>query len=809
MNRIDYFPVYIGVWASLVCAVLATYQIDPFGVRFTGALIFWGIVYGIGLLAGWAHNRRSSKVIANISNVLLILAVLITVFAFSSAGLESAIVMFLISVQAARNLTLVTRRDFYFAVVISVMLVIYGIGITRHSYYFFYLAAYVFAILFTFMAAHVDERLSLARGGDHGVLTRQLSVPVSLLGSAAAIVTLAAVIYLFLPQPPSPELEVFPAQGGSRYANKDWERQARLPPARVKPGKIGLPSDGSESGQGQGQSQGQSQGQGQGQGNTGESGSSNGEQGQDGLEGGTGTEKGPMYQGFNAEFDVTRPWSGGGRGGGSGTGQSSEGKSPDNDIVIRLLSNRPLYARGRVFDNFDGRYWRDSNAPRHKLWSTDQQFDLVNDGSSATVGQIYQIEQPLPSVIFAAHRPVSVLFPSRVIETGEDQTLRAPASLSPDTIYSVKSVIHLVGSDERPGSGETSLYDPDDRYRQVPGSLSEQARALAVQVTSAGSNDLTRATALERHLRENYSYTFDTVGKVPVDDLVDHFLFVRKEGHCEIFATTMAMMLRSVNIPARLATGFSTTNHNPLTGYYEIRRFDGHAWVEAYIAGHGWVSFEPTPGFTIPTPKTSSTPIAALIEHLKSKIMADHLQSRVDWSTHLSEFLVNLWETLKRWLSALGEALFEFVRAVGRWLWSNIILLLVGSVAAVFVIKAWRRMHGVFILRLWLERWRLARLRGGDARRYIIGCYAGAERLCAHIGLPRLDSWTHREYEMNLAGRVGWLQQPVSILTELFGLARYSAMTLRADHAQLAGQAFTQISKSLREVAGVLQMHRT
>ena len=73
------------------------------------------------------------------------------------------------------------------------------------------------------------------------------------------------------------------------------------------------------------------------------------------------------------------------------------------------------------------------------------------------------------------------------------------------------------------------------------------------------------------------------------------FLFETKTGHCEYFASAMAIMLRLQGVPARLVTGFSATNKNPLTGYFEVRALDAHAWVEAYFPAHGWVTFEPTP----------------------------------------------------------------------------------------------------------------------------------------------------------------------------------------------------------------------
>jgi hypothetical protein len=81
---------------------------------------------------------------------------------------------------------------------------------------------------------------------------------------------------------------------------------------------------------------------------------------------------------------------------------------------------------------------------------------------------------------------------------------------------------------------------------------------------------------------------------MPQDPLAD-FLFVRKQGHCEYFASSMAIMLRTLRIPSRVVNGFRTSEFNDLTEKYVIRASSAHSWVEAYFPGHGWVSFDPTP----------------------------------------------------------------------------------------------------------------------------------------------------------------------------------------------------------------------
>ena len=105
--------------------------------------------------------------------------------------------------------------------------------------------------------------------------------------------------------------------------------------------------------------------------------------------------------------------------------------------------------------------------------------------------------------------------------------------------------------------------------------------------------DLARARSIERHLRSDYAYTLQLPDREMADPLAN-FLFARRKGHCEYFASSMAVMLRSLGIPARLATGFQSGVHNPVSDLWLIRASDAHSWVEAWIPGYGWKTFDPT-----------------------------------------------------------------------------------------------------------------------------------------------------------------------------------------------------------------------
>ncbi len=106
---------------------------------------------------------------------------------------------------------------------------------------------------------------------------------------------------------------------------------------------------------------------------------------------------------------------------------------------------------------------------------------------------------------------------------------------------------------------------------------------------------------MENYLRSTYGYTLE-LPKVEPDDPLAFFLFHRKKGHCEYFASAMAVMLRVLRIPSRVITGFQSGVFNPISGSQLIRSSDAHSWVEAWLPDRGWTTFDPTP----PDPNASA-----------------------------------------------------------------------------------------------------------------------------------------------------------------------------------------------------------
>ncbi|HXM97516.1 MAG TPA: DUF3488 and transglutaminase-like domain-containing protein [Candidatus Dormibacteraeota bacterium] len=130
-------------------------------------------------------------------------------------------------------------------------------------------------------------------------------------------------------------------------------------------------------------------------------------------------------------------------------------------------------------------------------------------------------------------------------------------------------------------------------YLQLP-KMDPRIAALAERLTRNAATPYDKAVTLENYLRHSFRYTLTLTGKSG-DDPLPHFLFETRAGHCEYFASSMAVMLRTMGIPTREVNGFLPGEYNDLGEDYVVRASDAHSWVEVYFPGNGWITFDPTP----------------------------------------------------------------------------------------------------------------------------------------------------------------------------------------------------------------------
>ena len=266
--------------------------------------------------------------------------------------------------------------------------------------------------------------------------------------------------------------------------------------------------------------------------------------------------------------------------------------------VMYVRTGAPAYWRGLVFDRYRDGTWTASRSGYLEMqpFVPPRFLPPAPTHNLGTFVQTFRVLRPLPGVINAAYPIESLYAPVAALREDAYGTFHTPDQLRPGQTYSVVSYLPDLSPDAlRADENPTTLPTDNDAYLDT-GGLSTQGRLLAQEVTRGATNPFDVVMALTNYLQGHYKYTLD-LPRVPTGrDPVDWFLFDVKTGYCEQFATAETLMLRSLGIPARLATGYATGDYDAVLNQAVVREHDAHAWVEVWFGGHGWVPVDPTPG---------------------------------------------------------------------------------------------------------------------------------------------------------------------------------------------------------------------
>jgi transglutaminase-like putative cysteine protease len=285
-------------------------------------------------------------------------------------------------------------------------------------------------------------------------------------------------------------------------------------------------------------------------------------------------------------------------------------------VVMRIgLDRQPQQQvrwRGVVLDKYEDDSWKMS---REGEQGADQGFvsKTADAGESEKFVRVYPLsEAPAESrflleqkialeplgtnALFAARRPVVLKGPFSPIRRDRYTDAISTQSLGSRVLYTVKSDISVPDEQEL-RADKTTVYPEyiQKLYLQLP-AIDPRIRQMANKIASDADarTPYEKARAIESHLKTKFSYTLDL--KPARKDPLAEFLFDLREGHCEYFATALAVLLRSIGIPARVVNGFQMGEFNQISGLYTVRDSDAHSWVEVYFAQKGvWVEFDATP----------------------------------------------------------------------------------------------------------------------------------------------------------------------------------------------------------------------
>lgn len=426
-----------------------------------------------------------------------------------------------------------------------------------------------------------------------------------------------------------------------------------------------------------------------------------------------------------------------------------------------------LRLKGGTFDRLDGGRWRRAAIVDRVFKEAGDRVRLVSGDDPAGWVDVWLLPLgatglPLPveTLVFDVPRRGLRIDRGGAVHLGvEPQApLRFQAGLGPRPV----SAAALPAPRVAPG-GEPPPLPPGLPTLDLD-AVSPRMAELAEEVAGGLADPAAKARALTAHLQNEYGYTLDLVG-LAADDPLEDFLFRFRRGHCELFASSLVLLLRSQGIPARLVSGFLGGERNP-RGYWVVRQENAHVWVEAWLPESGWTLLDPTPAAG--RPPSAEQGLVAWAGQLYDSLVFlwDRRVLAYDVDDQLA-FVVSGWRALSRlWRSLIGggpedsaEPLPEAAPAPdlapaeaapaadGSPRLRRLLTLFLVLLAAVLAILLWRRTRGALTA---------------------TGAYRDLRRRLERAGLPLTESTGPLTFERAASARYPETAHPAHRVVHLY-----------------------------------------
>ncbi len=454
----------------------------------------------------------------------------------------------------------------------------------------------------------------------------------------------------------------------------------------------------------------------------------------------------------------------------------------------RILDGSPSVVpkwRGLALDTFDGHTWSKSRRRRQGLRRSRAGGDEYRIQPMTGTGEAVRFEIFLEALatptLFGPHVIRSIAGDFRGLERDNADAVYQRVRAVRRTQYEVLSEIPLRNATADTTNDTDPLPENAEIYLQLPSDLDPRIVDLAETVAGGAETVLDKAALIETYLRTNLAYSLQLTWD-PGEQPLSTFLFDARAGHCEYFASSMAIMLRTLGIPTRMVNGFLAGEYNSIGDSYIVRQSDAHSWIEAYVPGQGWMEFDPTP----PNPNRNELSMLVLISHYidaaelfwNAYILTYDSGTQLQLFRSATETVRSLQSSLRSrsdsWAAqsqVLSDRVSARIRAVveTRWFW-----FLVLTVAMLGLGAKYRS-----TIRTQLKIWNL-RLGRGDADRDVVTqLFYRAAALAAPRSGARLPHQTWREWmgELPDEGR----KHLVAVALNIFEKARYSSSPVTSE----------------------------
>jgi transglutaminase-like putative cysteine protease len=287
------------------------------------------------------------------------------------------------------------------------------------------------------------------------------------------------------------------------------------------------------------------------------------------------------------------------------------------EIEVKITPEMAAFLRERSFDEYTTNGWK-INVEGVALppgERTDVPVAENTGGARQELTVKVTVEGGNDDHLFSVGQPVAADIPAeaRVGESPEDiSSLEPEGGISNGDSYSVTGSVSIASIDQLQAAG-TDYPEWTDPYTELPGDVPSRVARKALEITAGAETPYEQAVAVERYLRTfpiDYNVTAAPAGR----DGVDYFLFDAQRGYFDYHASAMAVMLRTLGVPSRVATGYviDSIAREGETDVYRLTQRNAFAWPEVYFPGIGWVEFSPTPSEAlIERPGTAPEPTPA------------------------------------------------------------------------------------------------------------------------------------------------------------------------------------------------------
>jgi len=350
-------------------------------------------------------------------------------------------------------------------------------------------------------------------------------------------------------------------------------------------------------------------------------------------------------------------------------------------VVMRVWTDHPQYLRARAYSRFDGRGWTTRTGGSSSLHT------VASD--AVPVGPLRDWLERIPGTAYAIPELEPRQIPSSCVRTRIIQSLfNNGMMVSPGNKLLVRADLRDLRVDlqenlQPPPARKVEIYGVLNRHEgditqrapaarqeltealQLPGDCDARLYELATQLAEGASSPEEKLRRTVNYLQQGYRYTLN-VGNFRTSQPVAEFLFEKKKGYCQYFASAAAVLLRLEGVPTRYVSGFHVAENNRSGNHYVVREMDAHAWIESYIPAQGWLLADPTP--------------AAEYESLHTGLTRGWLADALEWGqAGVAEILVGLpgdWHKVLPWLWASIKEVVQWFFLTGSGLSVLVLMLL-------------------------------------------------------------------------------------------------------------------------------------